>query len=118
MSGGASSGLLGVLVAVYNVRYLGVVVLGFALSFVLSVGSSLPNIPASKRDQVAIGFIPAILPFGLFSGITLSRHLLPLLPLLVFIALCGIDRYSSRQLNQREIAAIVISTIIIGLVNF
>lgn len=118
MSVGGSSGLFGWLVAIYNVRYLGIVVLGFALSFALSVGSNLPNIPASKRDQVAIGFIPAMLPFGLFSGITLSRHLLPLLPLFVFIALCGIDQYSSRQLNQREIAAIVISTIILGLVNF
>jgi len=52
------------------------------------------------------------------SVLTLSHHQLPLLSFVIFIALCDIDRYGDHELNRWEIAAIIASKIVLGLINF
>lgn len=117
MSNGGSSGLFARLISFYNLRLLGVAVLCFVLVFTAvntNKGTLLAN---EERDLVAIAFLPAILPFLLLKGITLSRHLLPLLPVVVFVGLCGIERGLGRRLRYGETIGILGSTLILTLIN-
>lgn len=74
--------------ALYNVRLMGPPVLLL----------SLLSVQALREDPVEHGvigllFVTAAVPFLVFSGLTLSRHLLPLIVPIVFSSLFAIERY-------------------------
>ncbi len=119
MSGNAASGspVFAWLISVYNIRLLGPVVLVFAVLFVYILVVDRNRCKFSERDYISIAFLLPVVPFLALRGITLSRHLLPLLPLIVFVGLWGKERLTDRKLSSVEIKIALGVTIGLTLIN-
>lgn len=118
MSEGGNSGTIFTwIVSLYNIRLLGTVILAFTGVSVISLVMKGRGKELERRDYVAIALLLPAIPFLYLKGITLSRHLLPLLPFIVFVGLHGIDTGLEREVNRHEERALLLATLALSLIT-
>lgn len=115
--GSSTSFVMSWLISIYNVRLLGAVVLAFLALFLVALATNFDIRELDENEYVSTAFVVPMLPFFALTGITLSRHLLPLLPMVVFAGLSGISLWYDRELRTMELQIVLGATLLLALVN-
>lgn len=101
--------LLNVLSPVYNSRLMGVALLLLAIVFIVALVSKDWR-PTQDYELVATSLLVPFLPFVfVMAGLTASRHLLPYIVPLGFVALAGLENIDVNPLEETRLIRVAIA---------